>query len=119
MSDFYAMYLFLFIGIILMGIGFWVRYNWLFWLSALSWVFVGAYCLTMPAINTFVRYFGLFSGIVALVMFFMPVIIKPRDKVADFSMYDDPKKMTNWFDEDINEIRETRKSIDDARRGSR
>jgi hypothetical protein len=67
MTNFYAVYLFIIIAIVLLGLGLWFKRGWLFLLGALCWVFASFYCFaTATATTQYIYLFGVFCLAAAL-----------------------------------------------------
>ena len=79
MSNFYAVYLFLVIAIIMLGIGLYFKHAWLFWLSSLGWIMTAFYCFSLSAMP-YVVYFGAFCLIATVVTVMAPLAINRKAK---------------------------------------
>ena len=80
MTNFYAVYLFIIIAIVLLAMGLYFKRGWLLLLGALCWVFSAFYCFaTATATTQYIYFFGAFSLIagVAYVVASMNVNKKP------------------------------------------
>ena len=81
MTNFYAVYLFLVIAIILLGIGLWFKHAWLFWLSALGWIMTAFYCFSLTTTATpYIGYFGVFCLAATIAMIVAPMVINRKPK---------------------------------------
>jgi hypothetical protein len=81
MTNFYAVYLFLIIALIMLGIGLYFKHAWLFWLSALGWVMTAFYCFSVTsAAMPYVGYFGVFCLIATIAMILAPLAINRKAK---------------------------------------
>ena len=100
MSDFFAAYLFMGIGLILLICAFIFKANWLCFFSALGWLFAGIYAVSnYDATRPFALYLGIFFIFVALGMGIMPFTLFKRPKDALLNK-DDPSNWENdeWKD---------------------
>ena len=67
MTNFYAVYLFIIIAIVLLAMGLYFKRGWLLLLGALCWVFSAFYCFaTATATTQYIYFFGAFSLIAGL-----------------------------------------------------
>ena len=82
MTNFYAVYLFIIIAIVLLAMGLYFKRGWLLLLGALCWVFSAFYCFaTATATTQYIYFFGAFSLIagIAYVVASMNVNKKPKE----------------------------------------
>jgi membrane protein implicated in regulation of membrane protease activity len=98
MTNFYAMYLFLILAIVLLIVGLIFKHPWLFYLSAIGWLATGLYCVSIytPA-ATYVAFFATFCFLAALAMIIAPTFInqKPKEEIAEEDNY---TRMANSID---------------------
>lgn len=82
MTDFYAIYLFIFLAIVLLGLGLWSKYSWLFGLAALAWGITGIYSLVTGYAatpdRTYVIVFGLFALCACVACSLAPMIVNKK-----------------------------------------
>ncbi len=78
MTDFYAIYFFIVLGIILFGIGLWFKYSWIFWLAGLGWGMTGIYCLVegYSHARSYVIVLGMFCLAFCMACYLAPMFIK-------------------------------------------
>jgi hypothetical protein len=68
MTNFYAIYLFIVVDIVLLGFGLYFKRGWTILLSAVGWLFTAVYCIGTGVTNgdTYVTAFGGFSIIASI-----------------------------------------------------
>jgi membrane protein implicated in regulation of membrane protease activity len=73
MTNFYAMYLFLIISVVMLIVGLIFKHNWLFWLSGIGWLATGFYCASIATPTaTYVGVFATFCFIMVVVSIVVP-----------------------------------------------
>lgn len=81
MTNFYAVYLFIIIAIVLLGLGLWFKRGWLFLLGALAWLFSSFYCFTTATATTqYIYLFGVFCLIFAVAMVIGSISVNRQNK---------------------------------------
>ena len=61
MTDFYAVYLFVVIAVVLLGMGLWFKKGWVTVLSSVGWLMTAFYCFGIATSATpYIRYFAVF-----------------------------------------------------------
>ena len=90
MTNFYAMYLFLVLAIVLLIVGLIFKHSWLFYLSAMGWLATGFYCVSIytPA-ATYVAWFATFCFVATLITVIVPTFInkKPKEEIVEPDRY--------------------------------
>ena len=98
MTNFYAMYLFLIIAIVLLVLGLIFKHSWLFWLSAIGWVTTGFYCISIatPAAN-FVGIFATFCFLTSIAVVIAPIVVNKKPEIIPPEKSDYYEVMANRY----------------------
>lgn len=82
MTDIFAAYLFLSIAIVLLIVAIWSRIMWVAYIAAVSWIGCGVFFIIDGYIeaSVFSVFLGLFCLLAGAATFFIPIIIRNRDK---------------------------------------
>lgn len=81
MTNFYAVYLFIIISIVLLAMGLYFKRGWLLLLSALGWLFSSFYCFTTATATTqYIYLFGAFCLAFATVCVIMSMGVNKKPK---------------------------------------
>ena len=79
MTNFYAVYLFIIISIVLLAMGLYFKRGWLLLLAALGWVFSSFYCFTTATPTTqYIYLFGVFCLVFAIVCVIMSMGVNKK-----------------------------------------
>jgi hypothetical protein len=81
MTNFYAVYLFIIISIVFLGLGLYFKRGWLFILGSLGWLFSSFYCFTTATPTTqYIYLFGVFCLAAAIANIIASVTINRQPK---------------------------------------
>ena len=79
MTDFYAIYLFIILSLILFIVGLWFKkYAWIFWLAGIGWGMTGIYCMVegYGTSATYTVALGMFSLAFSIACWLAPMFIR-------------------------------------------
>jgi len=81
MTNFYAVYLFIIISIVFLGLGLWFKRGWLFVLGAMGWLFSSFYCFNQATATTqYIYLFGVFCLAAAIANIIASITINRKPK---------------------------------------
>jgi len=81
MTNFYAVYLFIIISIVFLGLGLWFKRGWLFILGSLGWLFSSFYCFTTATPTTqYIYLFGVFCLAAAIANVIASITVNRQPK---------------------------------------
>jgi membrane protein implicated in regulation of membrane protease activity len=108
MTDFYAVYLFIILGVVFLIAGFVFKHYILYVLSGLGWIMSAFYSFTISAADgtAYVAVFGWFCLAAAIAMFFSPFYMgEKKEGVKKLSDIEEYEKETAEYEQQVNKYR--------------